>query len=352
MIGEPPVGASPADESAERPWWAALKSGEQASALVHLYRGEVARSNAWRQRLDATTNWAVITTGAAITFAFGTPDHPAAVILIVSVLTLLFLFIEARRYRYYELWSHRARLIESHFYCGLLVPSVRPTTAWTQELATSLLEPRFSIGLGEALGRRYRRNYAPLLIILAASWLLKVWIHPVSASGWNEFLARAAVGPISGSAVLTFGIVFHAALLVFGLSTVGLRDSDAEVFDRGIPGMRLFARLRAATRDALDVDLSAMRPKWSERRKRLVLIITDEQEKISRALIDELNRGVTAIDGTGMYSGRQRNVLLCVIEGRQVARLRAAVGDADPQAFVIVMPTNDVRGEGFRPLEV
>ena len=73
-------------------------------------------------RLDATTNWAVITTGAALTFAFGGAYNPPVVLLIVAVLVLLFLFIEARRYRYYELWTHRVRMMETHFFSNLLRP--------------------------------------------------------------------------------------------------------------------------------------------------------------------------------------------------------------------------------------
>jgi len=68
-------------------------------------------------------------------------------------------------------------------------------------------------------------------------------------------------------------------------------------------------------------------------------------------VLKDLERGVTSIQGVGMYSGEQRRVLLCVIEGRQVPRLRALVHDIDPGAFVIVMPTSEVRGEGFQPLE-
>jgi uncharacterized membrane protein len=51
------------------------------TAMVHFYRGEVARANTWRTRLDATTNWAVLTVGAALTFVFGAPSctsRPAA----------------------------------------------------------------------------------------------------------------------------------------------------------------------------------------------------------------------------------------------------------------------------------
>lgn len=47
-----------------------LQPGDFTTAMVHLFRAEITRANVWRQRLDTTTNWAVITTGAAISFAF------------------------------------------------------------------------------------------------------------------------------------------------------------------------------------------------------------------------------------------------------------------------------------------
>src|ERR1044072_7927445 len=47
-----------------------LTPTEFNTAMVHLYRGEVGRANTWRMRLDGTTNWAVLTTGATLSFAF------------------------------------------------------------------------------------------------------------------------------------------------------------------------------------------------------------------------------------------------------------------------------------------
>ena len=69
--------------------------------MVHFYRGEVTRANTWRNRLDTTTNWAVVTTGATLSFAFSLPTNPHFVILINTVLVGFFLFMEARRYRYF-----------------------------------------------------------------------------------------------------------------------------------------------------------------------------------------------------------------------------------------------------------
>ncbi len=331
---------------------APASSPEFTTAMVHLYRGEVARSNTWRGRLDATTNWAVVTTGAALTFAFGGVANPPVVLLIVTLLALLFLFIEARRYRYYELWTHRVRLMETNFYGSLLTPNAQARSDWREELYQSLRHPAFPITLLEALGRRYRRNYAPLFLILAVSWLVKVTIHPTPVGGWPEFLERAAVGPLPGWAALTVGVVFNGALIALGLFTVGLRRSDAEVFGEAPRAYkRLLVRLRAATREALEIDLGAFRPTWGDRRKQLVYIVSDRVQEVGRPLLQELDRGVTLIKGVGMYSGKEHGILMCVVTGRQADRLKEIVHRHDPRAFVVITGARDVRGEGFRPLE-
>lgn len=216
----------------------------------------------------------------------------------------------------------------------------------------SLNHPAFPITLLEALGRRYRRNYAPLFLILAAAWVLKLAIHPNAVSTWSEFVDRASVGPIHGIAVLTTGIVFHVLLVVMGVTTVGLRASEGEVFGTAPTGLKkLAARLGAATREALDVDLGAFRPHWPAGRKQLVFVITDKTAEISPPLLAELDRGVTLVKGKGMFSGREHDILMCVVRGRQVHRLKEIVYQNDPKAFVVVTGAEDVRGEGFRPLE-
>ncbi len=333
-----------------------LRASDFNTAIVHLYRGEMARSNAWRGRLDATTNWAVFTTGAALTFAFGAASNDPVVLPIVSILVVLFLFIEARRYRYYELWTHRVRLMEKHFYSNLLSPGTNGGGAdddSAERLTESLLRPSFPISLAEAVGRRYRRNYAPLFVVLAISWLAKVAVHPTAVTSWQELAQRAAVGPISGWWVILAGLVFNAALIAMGLFTVGLRQSDAEVFaDTSGWFLRFFRRVKAASSEALDVDISSLLPALpSSGRRQLVYIISDQPEEISKPILAELNRGVTLLRGQGMYTGKEHSILLCVVRGRQADRLKQIVHKHDPQAFVIVTGALDVRGQGFRPLD-
>ena len=105
------------------------KFGDLNMAVAHLYRAEVSRSNVWRTRLDATTNWAVVTTAAALSLSFSDPNNQPAILIIDTLLIVLFLFIEARRYRYYELWASRVRLLETSYFAGLLTYPFEPPKA-------------------------------------------------------------------------------------------------------------------------------------------------------------------------------------------------------------------------------
>ncbi|MGH9902941.1 MAG: DUF2270 domain-containing protein, partial [Pyrinomonadaceae bacterium] len=120
----PPAEGPPAEknpESLTNMRWK-LSPSEFNTAMVHFYRGEVQRSNTWRNRLDTTTNWAVLTAGATLSFAFSAPANPHFVIIINSILVAFFLFMEARRYRYYEIWSSRVRVLETGYFAQMLGP--------------------------------------------------------------------------------------------------------------------------------------------------------------------------------------------------------------------------------------
>ncbi|RIK17275.1 MAG: hypothetical protein DCC51_12555 [Anaerolineae bacterium] len=154
-----------------------MRPSEFNTAMTHYYRAEIQRSNVWRSRLDMTTNWAVVTVAAAITFVFAAPENHWGVFLLVMLLTVLFLSIEARRYRYYELWSLRARLMETDFFAAMLVPPFAPHAEWNETLAESLLQPEFPISRLEAIGRRLRNNYLAIFSILEAAIPVPDRIH-------------------------------------------------------------------------------------------------------------------------------------------------------------------------------
>jgi uncharacterized membrane protein len=206
-----------------------VSPAEFNTAMVHFYRGEVTRANTWRNRLDTTTNWAVLTTGATLSFAFSSPTNPHFVILINTVLVGFFLFMEARRYRYYEIWSSRVRIVETGYFTHILTPGAEADDAWMAILVDDLKTPHFTISEWEALGRRLRRNYLWIFVLLAACWNLKVYIHPVPAYDFNAFIERATIGVVGGEFVLMTGILFNAGLFIFALFTMRLRQATGEV---------------------------------------------------------------------------------------------------------------------------
>jgi uncharacterized membrane protein len=220
------------------------------TAIVHLYRGEVTRANTWRNRLDTTTNWAVLTTGATLSFAFSSPTNPHFVILINTVLVGFFLFMEARRYRYYEIWSSRVRIVETGYFTQILTPDLAADDAWMALLVDDLKTPHFTISEWEALGRRLRRNYLWIFVLLAACWNLKVYIHPVPAYDFNAFIDRATIGVIPGEVVFMIGIFFNAGLLIFALATMRLREATGEVLTER--DFHPFQRMSDWTRNAAE----------------------------------------------------------------------------------------------------
>lgn len=207
-----------------------LEPAEFNTAMVHFYRGEIQRSNVWRGRLDATTNWAVITTGATLSFVFSSPNNPHFAIPINTILVCIFLFMEARRYRYYEVWANRVRVLETGYFAPMLSSrTIPPDKEWAEHISADLISPHFNISEWEAVGRRLRANYLWLFVLLALSWTLKVYIHTSPAATIAEFVDRAQVGLAPGWLVLVAGAFFHFVLFFVAFSTLKLSDSTSEV---------------------------------------------------------------------------------------------------------------------------
>src|SRR6266852_5758007 len=228
-----------------------LSPSEFNTAMAHFYRGEVQRSNTWRTRLDNTTYWAVITTGAALSFAFSSPNNPHFLIPIISLLVAIFLVMEARRYRYYEIWASRVRVIETGYFAQMMAPDgVARDQEWASHLASDLLTPHFTISEKEAIGRRLRRNYIWIFMLLALSWNLKVYMYPAPAANFDEFLQRATVGLVPGWIVFIVGFVFNATLFIFAVSTIRLREATGEVLPRHEFSLHPLQRVTSWTRAA------------------------------------------------------------------------------------------------------
>ena len=343
------------EDEAEEPVWTyrgyRLKAGQFVTAMVHLFRAEVQRANVWRQRLDTTTNWAVVATGATLSFSFSQPNVHHGVIILNTLLITWFLFIEARRYRYYELWSYRIRLMETDFYAAMLVPPYHPSPEWAESLADNLLLPSFPISMWEAFGRRLRRNYLWIYMILGISWLGKTYLFPQPPVDLTEFMNRGAVGPLPGELMIILGAVYYGFLCMIAIGTVTMTQATGEVLPRFGEGsstemehVKLHETLKTGGKRS-----------WlgssKRRRQFLALIITSKAEAVSNRILFDLGRGVTAIDAKGMYTGSDRTVLMCALTVTEVHSLKSVVVKEDPQAFVIVSPAQEVLGLGFNPLE-
>lgn len=79
-----------------------------------------------------------------------------------------------------------------------------------------------------------------------------------------------------------------------------------------------------------------------------VFIISDKSDEIAKLILSELERGVTALKGTGMYTGIDKQVLYCVLQRGQIPLLKQLVKKTDPKAFVILTDIREVLGEGFQ----
>lgn len=82
-----------------------------------------------------------------------------------------------------------------------------------------------------------------------------------------------------------------------------------------------------------------------------VWIISEEYQQISNAIMEKMDRGVTCLEGTGMYSEKSKNVLLCVVGKREIVPLVQIVREKDASAFVIIQDAREVMGEGFAKIE-
>jgi len=193
----------------------------EIGALAHLYRGEVYRSTVWRTRLDSSTNWAVVTTGIALSVTYSSTEASPLPMVLVGLLVSVFLLYEARRYRYFNVWRARARLLETDFYAPMIRgDGIRFDSGWTELLAKDYREPRYHIGMARAIGRRLRRTYAWIFVIQAIAYYGKLVIHPVPLVSLADLWERAAIGPIPGGLVIMAGVLFHGGWALFAFVTL------------------------------------------------------------------------------------------------------------------------------------
>ncbi len=80
-----------------------------------------------------------------------------------------------------------------------------------------------------------------------------------------------------------------------------------------------------------------------------VTIISDQSEALVNRIMIDLGRGATFLQGRGAYSNEPKNVIICVVSLPELGRLKQAVREVDPQAFMMVQNAGEVLGRGFVP---
>ncbi|WP_234185691.1 DUF2270 domain-containing protein [Shinella sp. NM-101] len=207
---------------------------ETINTMVHYYRGELGRMAGWRDRIDRTTNWAITVVAALLSVSLSTPTSHHGVLLFAMLLVTLLLLIEARRYRFFDVYRARVRQLERFYFAEILNPRGQLALDWAAPIAKSLRKPDFLISYRDAACRRLRRNYCWMYLILLLAWALKISSSTMQiqagqgkdiALAFEHVVANAALGPVPGSVVLVCVTLFYAAI-AYGSLRVNMTDSE------------------------------------------------------------------------------------------------------------------------------
>lgn len=195
-----------------------LTRAEYVTALSHLYRGEMHRAQTWRMRLDTTTNWAIVATLGILTFSFNNPQYSQETLIAGMYANLVFLLLEARRFRFFDVWRARVRMIEENFYGPILRRDPGSSEeGWGEHVADDLLHPKFKISMAQAVKARLLRNYAFVFAFLLIAWCGRSFVLRPPAGGGLDGLF--GIGGIPGWVPVALVAVLYAGLLALAVLT-------------------------------------------------------------------------------------------------------------------------------------
>lgn len=185
---------------------AAPEDSRAAVVISEFYRVESRQMASGQNRIDQTTNWAVTVMAAFLTVVFSQPNL-AAYILLIGILAMCgFLLFEVRRYRAYDASRSRVRLLEQNFFADVFAPRADPGTEWREHLAVDLRTPTLKMSFREALSRRLRRVYGPLMTVLGLAWLLRITMFTPQ----TRWIDAAAISSVPGEIVVVVVSLFYA----------------------------------------------------------------------------------------------------------------------------------------------
>ena len=200
---------------------------EYVNTVAHFHRAEVARMAGWRDRIDRTSNWAITVMAAMLSVSLSTPTAHHGVLIFAMLLVFLLLSIEARRYRFFDVYRRRVRQLERNYFAQVFAPVPERNDDWARLLGDDLRTPQFLVSQMEAMSRRLRRNYIWMFLILLLAWLLKITSTKLQQDGapfdivqsLEEIMRNAALGPVPGWAVCLVVAAFYGWLTYATLRT-------------------------------------------------------------------------------------------------------------------------------------
>ena len=154
------------------------------------------------------------------------------------------------------------------------------------------------------------------------------------SSGGTELLGREIRHWFKFFSIPVWTAIFDAVIIISG--SIALHDSENIFY------ALILIFVSAKTSDILIMGIN---------RSKLCYIITDFGKDISEYLLKHSPRGITLIEGTGMYTGQKKNILLTCVKPQQIDQLKAVVKQIDEHAFVIVSDANEVIGKGFQDIQ-
>src|SRR3989440_5564379 len=214
-------------------WQKSLYDPRYVNALSHFYRGEMGRIMVWRQRLDVTTNGAITSSTAIITISFSSREVPHIIFFFNLAILWVLLWIEARRYRFYDAFRARIRMLEAHF----LVPMVMENRdllqgEWKKLVCEDLILPCFKISRLEAIGRRLKRNYVFIFILILVAWVRKIFLHAAHAmEGVPDCYRAFRVGHMPSSLVAFVFVATFASVITITIYVS--KKSSGEISEFG-----------------------------------------------------------------------------------------------------------------------
>ena len=235
-----------------------------------------------------------------------------------------------------------------------------------------LTRPLIDGGLPVWLGNLVLNIPLIVLAIIIRGWhfMRRTFIASIMFSAWLYVLPERLVTgddllltALFGGVLMGFGMGF----VLLGKATTGGTDTLAALFQRLLPHLSV-ARILPAL-DGIVIFLSmwifgirislyavvsvvvcglvADRLVSGFRNAYTAYIISEEYERITQEIRENLDRGSTLLSGKGTYTGADRPVLLCAVSKRQTADLKEIVCSVDPNAFMIMIESREIRGEGF-----